>query len=63
MRVYETFGVMNIAEKIEVIPLVVRVTVDKVGATLSIADEENIGIQYTIPIDEILRDLKREKKL
>lgn len=63
MRVYETFGVMNIAEKIEVIPLVVRVTVDKMGAILSIADEENTGIQFTIDIDQILHDIRKEKTL
>lgn len=40
----------------------VRVTKDEIGATLSIADMEK-GIQYSIPIDEILRDLKQEKKL
>lgn len=40
----------------------VRVTKDEIGATLSIADMEK-GIQYSIPIDEILRDLQQEKKL
>lgn len=40
----------------------VRVTKDEIGATLSIADMEK-GIQYSIPIDEILRDLKQEEKL
>lgn len=43
-------------------PLEVRVTKDEVGATLSIADMEK-GIQYSIPIDEILRDLKQEETL
>ena len=43
-------------------PLEVRVTKDEVGATLSIADMEK-GIQYSIPIDEILRDLQQEEKL
>lgn len=40
----------------------VRVTKDEIGATLSIADMEK-GIQYSIPIDEILRDLQQEEKL
>lgn len=63
MREYNTFGVMNNAEKIEVLPLVVRVTVDKMGATLSIADEENTGIQFTIDMDQILHDIRKEKTL
>lgn len=65
MRQYETFGVMNNAEKneIKILPLVVRVTVDKMGATLSIADEENTGIQFTIDIDQILHDIRKEKTL
>ena len=40
----------------------IRVTKDEIGATLSIADMEK-GIQYSIPIDEILRDLQQEEKL
>ena len=40
----------------------VRVTKDEIGATLSIADMEK-GIQYSIPIDEILRDLQQKEKL
>lgn len=63
MREYNTFGVMKNAEKIEVLPLVVRVTVDKMGATLSIADEENTGIQFTIDMDQILHDIRKEKTL
>lgn len=63
MREYKTFGVMNNAEKIEVLPLVVRVTVDKMGATLSIADEENSNIQFTIDMDQILYDIRKEKIL
>ena len=42
--------------------LEVRVTKDETGATLSIADMEK-GIQYSIPIDEIVRDLMKEEKL
>ena len=42
--------------------LEVRVTKDDKGATLSIADMEK-GIQYSIVIDEIVRDLMKEEKL
>ena len=65
MREYSTFGVMNTAEmnEVKILPLVVRVTVDKRGATLSIADEENTGIQFTIDIDQILHDIRKEKTL
>lgn len=40
----------------------VRVTKDEIGTTLSIADMEK-GIQYSIPITEILRVLLQEEKL
>lgn len=65
MRQYSTFGVMNTAEmeEVKILPLVVRVTVDKMGATLSIADEENTGIQFTIDMDQILHDIRKEKTL
>lgn len=38
--------------------LQVNVTQDKIGCTLSIGSEKT-GIQYTIPFDYILRELKK----
>lgn len=65
MKEYRTYGFMYNAKKNkgEYLPLVVRVTVHKTGATLSIADEENGGTQFTIDIEQILYDIRKEEKL
>jgi hypothetical protein len=65
MKEYRTYGFMYNEKKNKgkYLPLVVRATVDKTGATLSIADEENSGIQFTIDIDQILYDIRKEKIL
>ena len=65
MKEYRTYGFMYNAKKNkgEYLPLVVRVTVHKTGATLSIADEENSNIQFTIDMDQILYDIRKEKIL
>lgn len=65
MKEYRTYGFMYNAKKNKgkYLPLVVRVTVDKTGATLSIADEEHADTQYTVEIDQILYDIRKEKIL
>ena len=65
MKEYRTCGFIYNAKKNKgkYLPLVVRVTVDKTGATLSIADEEDGGTQYTVDIDQILLDIRREGRL
>ena len=65
MKEYRTYGFIYNAKKNKgkYLPLVVRVTVDKTGATLSIADEEDGGTQYTVDIDQILLDIRREGRL
>ena len=64
MKMYLIKGIRYNArdQSVRKTPFEVRVTKDEIGATLSIADMEK-GIQYSIPIDEILRDLKQEETL
>ena len=65
MKEYRTYGFIYNSKKNKgkYLPLVVRVTVDKTAATLSIADEEDGGTQFTIEIDQILYDIRKEKIL
>ena len=64
MKLYLIKGIRYNArdQSVRKTPFEVRVTQDEIGATLSIADMEK-GIQYSIPIDEILRDLQQEERL
>ena len=61
---YKITGFLNDHNKkkyMQVKDFIVNLTVDKLGATLSIGDDET-GIQYTIPIDGILREIKRANR-
>lgn len=63
-KVYNTLGFINDIDKMKVGQLVqfqVNITIDNVGATLSIGDLES-GIQYSIPFDQILKDIKKSEE-
>lgn len=63
-KVYNTLGIINDIDKMKVGQLVqfqVNITIDNVGATLSIGDLES-GIQYSIPFDQILKDIKKSEE-
>lgn len=62
-KVYSTFGFKNDTNEMkgEIAQYQVNITIDTIGATLSIEDM-NTGIQYTIPFDEILKDIKKNEE-
>lgn len=63
-KVYNTLGFINDIEKMKVGQLVqfqVNITIDNIGATLSIGDLES-GIQYSIPFDQMLKDIKKSEE-
>ena len=62
-KVYSTFGMKNDTNEMkgEIAQYQVNITIDNIGATLSIGDM-NTGIQYTIPFDEILKDIKKNEE-
>lgn len=62
-KAYDTIGLKNDVNEMkgELAQYRVNITIDNVGATLSIGDM-NTGIQYTIPFDEILKDIKKNEE-
>lgn len=62
-KAYNTFGFKNDTNEMkgEIAQYQVNITIDTMGATLSIGDM-NTGIQYTIPFDEILKDIKKNEE-
>lgn len=60
---YSTFGMKNDINEMkgEIAQYQVNITIDNIGATLSIGDL-NTGIQYTILFDEILKDIKKNEE-
>lgn len=62
-KAYSTFGFKNDTNEMkgEIAQYQVNITIDNIGATLSIVDI-NTGIQYTIPFDEILKDIKKNEE-
>lgn len=62
-KAYDTIGLKNDTNEMkgEIAQYQVNITIDNIGATLSIGDL-NTGIQYTIPFDEILKDIKKNEE-
>lgn len=63
-KIYETIGLITKAKKGTVypdLPFIVHVTKDTRGCTVSIANEL-LDIQYTIPFDQMLKDLLEDAK-
>ena len=62
-KVYSTFGMKgDINEmKAELTQYEVNITIDNIEASLSIGDLST-GIQYTIPFNEILKDIKKNEE-
>lgn len=63
-KAYNTLGLINDINKMKLGQLVqfqVNITIDNIGATLSIGDLES-GIQYSIPFDQILKDIKKSEE-
>lgn len=63
-KAYSTFGMKNDVNEMKLGQLVqfqVNITIDNIGATLSIGDLES-GIQYSIPFDQILKDIKKSEE-
>lgn len=59
-KVYNILGLKNDtnAMKGEIAQYQVNITIENIGATLSIGDI-NSGIQYSIPFDEMLKDIRK----
>ena len=59
-KVYNILGLKNDTNvmKGEVAQYQVNITIENIGATLSIGDI-NSGIQYSIPFDEMLKDIRK----
>ena len=62
-KVYNTLGFLNDINEMkgQLAQFQVNITIDNIGATLSIGDLES-GIQYSIPFNEILKDIKKSEE-
>lgn len=62
-KVYSTFGFKNDTNEMkgELAQYKVNITIDNIEASLSIGDLST-GIQYTIPFNEILKDIKKNEE-
>lgn len=60
---YETEGLVQVPEKMQasLLPVRVYLTNDKKGCTVSIG-VESIGLMFTVPFDEPLKDLEEAEK-
>lgn len=62
-KAYNTLGFLNDINEMkgQVAQFQVNITIDTIGATLSIGNLES-GIQYSIPFDQILKDIKKSEE-
>ena len=60
---YEVKGIICKPSRMAIlpkVPIIVNVIKDKRGCTVSLGSEE-LDLQFTVPFDEVLKDLVKEK--